>query len=401
MDIGVVKLVLVAGAFQGIILSFLLFTRTVNKHANRILSVLLVLLSVHIMLVAFDEQAFFMKFPHLSHVSWLIPTLMGPLILIYVQRITLATPHFRKTELLYFIPFVIWLICLLPYFMKPAEFKREYLNDYAASIKDDFGSLNEILNYVLLLFFGLSIFVYHQHKRRIVEFYSNISKVRLKWLGQFLYLAFIVLIVSIFGFYGRKYEIPLLKELYPYHFVSVVFLIYWTGYKAFAQPEIFGRKAEYEEAITSAQKEESINVEINTSEEKNDLAQSTTQRSGMDLGKRLKMAEELERLMIQEKLFLNSELTIQDLTEKLDTSRQYISEILNGQLGKNFYDFINDYRIEEFKRKVVNPKKQNLTLLSLALESGFNSKATFNAVFKKKTGSTPSEYFKLVKSTIN
>jgi len=80
MEIGLGKVLLLAGALQGLVLAILLFSRKVNVHANRILSAVLFILSIHIIIVAFDEKSFFMRFPHLSHISWLTPTLIGPTI---------------------------------------------------------------------------------------------------------------------------------------------------------------------------------------------------------------------------------------------------------------------------------------------------------------------------------
>ena len=71
----------------------------------------------------------------------------------------------------------------------------------------------------------------------------------------------------------------------------------------------------------------------------------------------------------------------------------HLSQIINELEGKNFYEFVNQYRIEEFKRLVSFPKNHQFTLLSLAFECGFNSKSSFNRYFKKSTGQTPSQYF--------
>ena len=70
---------------------------------------------------------------------------------------------------------------------------------------------------------------------------------------------------------------------------------------------------------------------------------------------------------------------------------------VNKKVGKNFYDFVNQYRLEEFKRLLSDPKNRNLTLLSLAIDCGFNSKSSFNRHFKKVTGQTPSQYFAALK----
>ena len=96
--------------------------------------------------------------------------------------------------------------------------------------------------------------------------------------------------------------------------------------------------------------------------------------------------------MEQDKLYRETELTLQNLSEKLQYPSYQVSQAINEGLKKNFYDLINSYRVEEAKRLLVDPKNQNFTILSVGFEAGFNSKTTFNTVFKKFTGITPTEF---------
>ena len=98
-----------------------------------------------------------------------------------------------------------------------------------------------------------------------------------------------------------------------------------------------------------------------------------------------------------EKPYLNSELSLSKLGESFGVHSNYLSQVINERENKNFYDYINGYRIDEFKRMVSDPKKKNLTLLALAFDCGFNSKSVFNNSFKKLTNQTPSEFMKLIK----
>ena len=97
--------------------------------------------------------------------------------------------------------------------------------------------------------------------------------------------------------------------------------------------------------------------------------------------------------MKKEKPFLNSKLTLQDLAEMLHVNIHTLSRVINEGYRKNFFDFINEYRIEEFKRLVNIDQYKNYTFLAIAMEVGFSSKTTFNRSFKKSTGKTPREYF--------
>ena len=93
-------------------------------------------------------------------------------------------------------------------------------------------------------------------------------------------------------------------------------------------------------------------------------------------------------------MFLNPQLTLSDLAEAIDKSTNIVSQVLNENLGKNFYEYINSFRLEHFIELSKNPKYKQFTMLSVAYESGFNSKSTFNAFFRKSMGKSPREYFK-------
>jgi AraC-like DNA-binding protein len=100
----------------------------------------------------------------------------------------------------------------------------------------------------------------------------------------------------------------------------------------------------------------------------------------------------LTELMQSEKLYTDPEITLGDVAQKLNIHPNYLSQVINTILNKNFYDYINSQRVEEFKSVVKDPKNQHYTLLSLAFGCGFNSKSSFNRNFRKVTGLSPSHY---------
>jgi len=104
--------------------------------------------------------------------------------------------------------------------------------------------------------------------------------------------------------------------------------------------------------------------------------------------------QNLMTLMEDEKLYTDVELTLQNLSERLGISPGYLSRIINEKEHKNFFEFVNAYRIQEVKEKLVDEEYGHYSILGIALESGFKSKSTFNTVFKKLTGQTPSAYQK-------
>jgi AraC-like DNA-binding protein len=102
--------------------------------------------------------------------------------------------------------------------------------------------------------------------------------------------------------------------------------------------------------------------------------------------------KKVEVVVQTEKLYLNPELTLSDLSAKLNSNNSWVSYVINTGFQKNFNDFVNAYRVVDFQEKVKDPKLSHYTLLALAYECGFNSKSTFNRAVKKATGALPSAF---------
>jgi AraC-like DNA-binding protein len=119
--------------------------------------------------------------------------------------------------------------------------------------------------------------------------------------------------------------------------------------------------------------------------------------SRVDPSKIVEITQRLDELMENEKLFLNPDLTLKELSLKLKMHSNYISRIINEHFGMSYNDFINKYRIEEVKKRFEDPEYRDKTVLEIIYETGFYSKSVFNTAFKKFTGMTPSLYRKQIK----
>ena len=104
--------------------------------------------------------------------------------------------------------------------------------------------------------------------------------------------------------------------------------------------------------------------------------------------------ERLIQFMREKRPFLDNQLCLRNLAESLDVNTNYLSQVINEKHGKNFFEFINEYRVNALKKKLRNPDNRQFTILALAFDCGFNSKTTFNTAFKRITGLTPSQYLK-------
>ncbi len=390
---GLFNSVLLAGAFQGIVLSVLLFSRKQNRLPNTLLAALTIVFSLQILLVANDNRDFFLSFPHLSRIGWLIPTLFGPLFFLFVCTLTQEGQKWKNRYYLHFLPFAVYLLLLLPYYLQSAEEKRAILDQYELASKNDFGLSNQLLNLLHVSYLTASVIFLQRHAQRVEEVFSETSQLKLVWLKNLNQWVLGILILGVAVFYAKKFDWTALSWLYPYHYLGVVALIYWIGYKSLAQQEIFLR-----EPAASQPAQTNYTYEAFLPEEPQEPGPSAAEakyvRSNFTEEQACRCAEQLLEYMNEAKPYLSDSLSIYELAHALQISKHHLSQLINGRFQKNFYDFVNTYRVEEVKKLMRDPKKQHLNTLALALEAGFKSKATFNASFKKLTGQTPTEYQK-------
>ena len=154
------------------------------------------------------------------------------------------------------------------------------------------------------------------------------------------------------------------------------------GWYALRQPEIF-RDLQGEAASTETQRSaQPVRFAQHPKYEYSSL-------SSQDIAR---YKEKLLAYLEREKPYTENDLKAQDLADLLGIPSYQLSQIINTELHRNFYDLINSYRIEEAKRRLTDPANQHFTILAIAYDVGFNSKSAFNSAFKKYTKMTPSQY---------
>ncbi len=360
---------------------------------------LVLIVTFQAILNAFDNRDFFLAWPHLSKVSWLLPSLFGPLVYLFTIKLCSERPAFNRRDLLHFLPFAFYLVLLMPWYLQPASAKIAYLGNFEVARKDDFGFLNQLSILIILIYLIATLRFLRRFRSKIAETYSEISQKRVEWMSTFAYAVLAILIFSAAGFYGSKWQIPFLHSLYHLNYILIVLLVYWIGYKALLQPIIFDSHSTplLQSNIPPPDMEED-HAKENGKPADSEIRKYT--RSGLEDEEAERIYEELILFMKSKKPYLNPELSIYQLSDDLNLKKHHLSQVINEKSGMNFFDFINTFRVEEIKRNLADPSLKNLTLLGIGLESGFNSKATFNSAFKKFTGLTPSDFQKTINKVV-
>ncbi|MBN1407662.1 MAG: AraC family transcriptional regulator [Calditrichaceae bacterium] len=231
-----------------------------------------------------------------------------------------------------------------------------------------------------------------RYSRNIKKIFSSVEKYQLNWLRN------ITLIISFVLCIFLLENILILIDINLSHFFSMTsylagFAIYLVGYLGLLKSEVFSSQD-----IISSFHQVMADNETGLEQEKTGKRQEKYIKSGLSPEKAKSYLYNLMNLMEAENLYTDSNLSLNQLADKLGVSAHNLSEVINTQRNQNFFDFINQYRIDRVKKDLTDPAKSNLKILSIAFDAGFNSKASFNTIFKKFTGLTPSDYRNKVSS---
>lgn len=401
--ITMLQYILAAGAFLGLILTYFLYIRKPNKLANRLLSVLILLMSIQSLLVAYDTQNFFIRFPQLSKVSWLIPMLFGPLLYLYIRKLTARNPRLFPIEVIHFIPVLVALFYLLPYFVNTNNETVAYFSDLDVDRHDDFGLIRQVTLFQVFFYLVYSLKTIAQYDKKIYNTFSDLENIKLEWLKKGIYILLAVFLAAVLAVTMNNKFLPVLIEMYHYylHFLFVITLVFWIAYKTLKQTQLFPKN--YHTTQNSA-----WNLE-NASALEEDLA-PTGNRDLEPMGlpglpKKYrkytlkpsaiqKYYDRLNEIMESQTPYRQSNITIQELADLLQMPRQYLLYLIHSHLDKNFYDFINQYRITEAQTLLTNPEDKTLSKLDIAKIVGFNSEEAMEAAFKRLTGQKSSDFLK-------
>jgi AraC-like DNA-binding protein len=382
IHIDLLAIINLLGIVQGLFLSAVFFlNRQGNRWSNQLLGWLALLLSLTVLEIFACHTNLIVYTPFLINLTEPFDFLMGPVL--YLYTLSLVRPGFKQKHLwLHFVPAVVYYGLRLPYLLQSNAFKLADVQEVYHRISGNpvpvqpiwwypayhFGgrTLDEFAYTSLIGYAVASFWLIRQFIQKRGETFWNPSLKPLRWL---------VRLMSIFtGFLLFTACISFLSADDTgdiYSATASALLFYGVSFLIIREAAVFSAASpEKKKYANSSLSEENASVSL----------------------------QKLQTLMQTEKPYLNNDLTLAELAGKLHLSTHHLSQLLNEQSGKNFFDFVNEYRVAEMKQKLQEPALAHLKIEELAYRCGFNSKSVFNTVFKKFTGTTPSEYRKTLKS---
>lgn len=368
---------------SGIILAFfftaLLISKKNKSSADYILMCWLCFCGLHIMGFYFSYNNSENFIPSIRALSFSMPIAHGPFLYLYTTQQT-TYKRFRVYRLLHFLPVVLSMLMFAKFHFMPIEKQFEIyklkgkgfetqilLNNFAVSAS---GVFYTIFSLIKLL----------KYRKRMLDQFSNTEKINFNWL---LYMIFWIMAIWIIVLF--------IKSSYLIFGFASMFVL-WVGYFGTKQVQVFSQnnKTKNDTPIP-------ISETIEEDEDDNIFSNSNYikyQKSTLGEDDANKIHKQLTVLLNENKVFLNPELTLNELAKSLGIHPNHLSQVINSIENKNFYELINEQRIKEFIEQSKLPKNQHFTMLALAMDCGFNSKASFNRNFKNHTGVTPREYLK-------
>ena len=327
-----------------------------NKSSYFLLSLLLIDLSLIVFRVHYLMYDFFDLLGRQFFLTGPFLLLLGPFLYFYLRNIVIPGSSITKNDVRHFIVFAVYLCLVISVFIVGKE------SDYSQWLQLVVGSPWLFLVIQFGYYLVQTNRLVRVHQQNIVDKFSNVEGMDASWLKLIVWISAIILIFITVAVPSLIHGIGFstYKNTSAIFYSAILFFIAYKGLRQRVPTDPLASN----ESSTSVADEETIH----------------------------KLKEKLLSHIEKNKPYLNPELTLTDLAKQLEISRNQLSQVINIGVGDNFYNFINKFRVEEVKKLIKEDQGKQYKIMSLANNAGFNSKSSFNNIFKKVTGLTPSEY---------
>jgi AraC-like DNA-binding protein len=353
-------------AFLGFFITPLLMSQAGQRRSQvRYIAAILVSFSVLLLYYVLFWSGYIRYFPYLMGSLDLLYFLFGPFFYLYLKSLS-EQPVSNSPQSVHFVPFLVGvsinLVVIAVRFRYPELLMHPSRLPYV-------GYYFKVLPWICLAHLTVYAVAIVRLRQSFGELHTITSWAR--WVSV-CYLGFVVALGAYYGlvqfsFFSRAWDYAISFSMAG--FIGLVAVL------AYVQPHIF----------------QSVDPPVIPPEPKLE-SEIRYRHSGMPAHVASQFAGQLQGLMQTEKLYQDCELRLDTLAEKLTVSRHHLSQILNEQLGMNFFEYINSLRVEEAKELLRQVPRQELNISEVAYQVGFNNKVSFNKAFRKATGLSPKEF---------
>ncbi len=380
MNFSFSEILFVLVIIQLFFICFFLFSHNKGRRtSNVLLGLFFLAISLNLLDSFLVLKKVWLTNPNLVGWGICMPLLFGPLLFLYSESILYKDFRLTSRKWLHFLPFFLcFIFSEFQYSSLGQEKQVDLLNHiFERELPPSLYWSSALIFLQFFLYIAASFRLIDRYKRIASDQYSDQEKVNISWLSStILFFTLCMILAALNGFSGltpfSKYYFLVLNILVLLIFIFIARVLL----KALTKPEIF---SVMEEAPGAAIKAGEI---------------AKYPGSAISDEDRKRMLENLNLHMRTRKPYLEPELSLEQLSSQIFLKPKILSQLINESLGQNFFDFVNRYRIEEAQRLLTNPTDKKITVLEVLYEVGFNSKSSFNTLFKKYTGLTPSEFKK-------
>jgi AraC-like DNA-binding protein len=369
------KYIFYIAVFNAFFFALLLFQKKSRVIHDNILIAWLVYLGLFIGGYSLYSHELFTHFNLLSANLISLFLLQGIFLYLYASRLVSKRNNFKKKKLLHLIPFAAFNLYLLGASFFPNIANEIRIENVHSNVHPPLLFLTFLVVTLLSgpFYFVLTLNLFNNHNINIFNNFSSTENINLEWLRKLVIIFGIVwtvlIIITVIHHVFNLFSMVFCTDSL---FLALSVFVILIGYFGLKQKVIFGDEFKQQSVLT---------------EEKMKYSGSTLKED-----EAAKYTEQLSEYMRLEKPYLNPELTLTQLASQINISTHYLSQIINEHFKLNFFEYINQFRVEEVKSRIKNPKFESYSLLGIALDSGFNSKSAFNRIFKKSTNQTPSQF---------
>jgi len=364
------ELLFIIGSVQAFFLATIVVAKRPLHMPDRFLVAWMIFLGLHLLGVYLAASGFYRVHPEWYGFDAAFILIEGPLLWTYIRLATDKTPRLKSWDFLHLIPYVLFTTWLLIRIHLPETSDRyAYIVAVLASEDDWMIQLFGLFNHLHLVVYLIVSFLWLRHfRRRLSDEFSFTEGVNLKWLEAVLIGLMVISGVIVVGLVMSDALDFISHDTKAYLIYSVFSLLpFYLSFMAIRRQLVYP----YE----------------NFDAENVKYGQSPLTKADSE-----KCAAHLTQMMETNRPYLNGHLTIKDLADSLDIHPKYLSQVINENFGQNFFNYVNYHRVQEVKTRLASGKYNHLTLLGIGMDCGFNTKSSFNTIFRKMEGITPSEY---------